>query len=63
MQSTPVRVLLVCAALLAAGGGFYLARQLDRPAPQLASGTWLPAPKRIEAFELRDTRAQPFTLA
>jgi len=56
-------VLLVCAALLAAAGGFWLARQLDRPAPQLASGTWLPSGKPIDAFTLRDTRGRAFTLA
>ena len=56
-------MLLVCAALLAAAGGFWLARQLDRPAPQLASGTWLPSGKPLDPFTLLDTRGQPFTLA
>ena len=52
-----VVVLAACAAL----GGFFLARQLDRETPALASGTWLPRPKVIESFELIDGRGQPYT--
>lgn len=56
-------MLLLCAALLAGGAGFFVARQLDRPAPQLASGTWLPLARPIGELALLDDRAQPFTLA
>jgi protein SCO1/2 len=38
----------VCAALL----GFWVARQVDRPAPQLASGTWFAVPRPIGALAL-----------
>jgi len=54
-----VLVLAACAAL----GGFFLARQLDRETPVLASGTWLPRPKLIEDFALIDARGRPFTRA
>jgi protein SCO1/2 len=54
-----VVVLAACAAL----GGFFLARQLDRETPVLASGTWLPRPKPIVSFELLDARGRPFTNA
>src|SRR5580658_4189372 len=37
-----------CAALL----GFWVARQVDSSAPQLASGTWFPAARQIGAFSL-----------
>lgn len=53
-------------AVLAAGaalGGFFLARQLDRETPVLASGTWLPHPKLIESFELIDAKGRPYTNA
>jgi len=49
--------LAACAAL----GGFFLARQLDRETPVLASGTWLPTPKLIESFELIDAKGRPYT--
>jgi protein SCO1/2 len=32
--------------------GFWVARQVDSSAPQLASGTWFPAPRPIGAFAL-----------
>ncbi|HXY97111.1 MAG TPA: SCO family protein [Steroidobacteraceae bacterium] len=54
-----VVALAACAAL----GGFFLARQLDRETPVLASGTWLPSPKRIESFELIDAAGKPYTSA
>ena len=60
------RLWAVTLAVLAAGaalGGFFLAQQLDREAPVLASGTWLPRPKLIESFELIDARGRPFTNA
>jgi len=55
--------ILVILAAGAALGGFFLARQLDREAPVLASGTWLPRPKLIEDFELLDAKERPFTRA
>jgi protein SCO1/2 len=57
----PSRWLLIAAALCAALGGFWVARQLDRGSPQLASGTWLPQPKRLADFQLTDTDGRPFT--
>lgn len=47
----------------AALGGFYLAQQLDREAPVLASGTWLPHPKPIVDFELIDGSGRPYRRA
>lgn len=44
-------------------GGFFLARQLDRETPVLASGTWLPRPKLIENFGLIDASGRPYTNA
>ncbi len=58
---TPVRWLLIAAALCAGAAGFYLARQLDRAGPQLASGTWLPQSHAVGDFELQDSNAHPFT--
>ena len=55
------RWLLVAAAFCAALAGFWLARQLDRGSPQLASGTWLPQSKPVIDFELTDTSGQAFT--
>ena len=47
--------------MCAAFAGFWLARQLDREAPQLASGTWLPRAKAVADFHLLDATARPFT--
>jgi protein SCO1/2 len=55
------RSLLLVAALCAGLAGFWLARQLDRGAPQLASGTWLPQSKAVSEFELTDSSGRPFT--
>ncbi len=55
------RWLLVAAAACAGVAGFWLAQQLDRGSPQLASGTWLPQPKVIGDFLLTDTNGRPFT--
>jgi protein SCO1/2 len=55
-------VVLGVAALCAALAGFWLARELDRTGPELASGTWLPQAKLIDDFRLTDVRGQPFTL-
>ncbi|HEY8509588.1 MAG TPA: SCO family protein [Steroidobacteraceae bacterium] len=50
------------AAAVAALGGFLLARQLDRPAFELASGTWFPEPKPVSEFSLVDHTGKPFTV-
>jgi protein SCO1/2 len=55
------RLLLATAAVCAAFAGFWLARQLDRDAPQLASGTWLPRAKAVADFQLLDATGRPFT--
>src|SRR5256886_359059 len=57
------RLLLAAAALCAALGGYWLAQQLDRASPRLASGTWLPRPKPVGDFRLTDTTGRPFTRA
>jgi protein SCO1/2 len=49
----------VCAALL----GFWVARQVDSSAPQLASGTWFPAPRPIGAFALTAHTGRAFGAA
>jgi protein SCO1/2 len=63
MRLSPARWLLLAAALGAAVAGFYLARQLDSPAPQLASGTWLPVPRALPDFTLVDGSGRPYTRA
>ena len=57
------RWILVVAAAGAALLGFCLSRQLDREAPRLASGTWLPRPKAIADFALTDASGRPYTRA
>jgi protein SCO1 len=59
----PVRArwLLAAAAVCAAAAGFWLAQQLDRGGPRLASGTWLPHAKAVADFSLVDTAGRPFT--
>jgi len=61
MTSLPARWLLVAAAFCAGLGGFWLAGQLDRGGPQLASGTWLPQSKPVIDFQLTDTTGRAFT--
>jgi protein SCO1/2 len=61
MTSLRPRWLLAVAACCAALAGFWLAHQLDRAGPQLASGTWLPQAKPIIDFQLTDTDGRPFT--
>ena len=56
-------ILIPVAAAAAALLGFCLARQLDREAPRLASGTWLPRPKAIADFALVDAGGHPYTRA
>ena len=62
-MATRVRLLLVAAAVCAAFAGFWLAHQLDRQAPELASGTWLPRARAVADFHLLDTTGRPFTRA
>jgi protein SCO1/2 len=61
MTSKRARWLLAPAAVCAALAGFWLAHQLDRGSPQLASGTWLPQAKPVADFQLTDTDGRPFT--
>jgi protein SCO1/2 len=63
MKMTRSVWILAAAALCAAAAGFYLARQLDRGSPQLASGTWFPQARAVPGFELRDAAGEPFTRA
>ena len=49
-------MVIVTAAL-----GFWLAREVDRSQPQLASGTWLPQPRDLGEFSLTDQNGLPFT--
>jgi protein SCO1/2 len=55
-------LILGVAAVCAAFAGFWLARELDSSGPTLASGTWLPRPKRIADFHLTDNDGRPFSL-
>jgi protein SCO1/2 len=61
MTTGRARLLLAAAAVCAALAGYWMARQLDRASPQLASGTWLPRPKPVGDFSLTDTSARAFT--
>jgi protein SCO1/2 len=63
MKLTLPRALLILAALAAAVAGFYVARQIDRTSPQLASGTWFPQGWQVADFRLTDSAGQPFTLS
>jgi protein SCO1/2 len=57
------RLLLAAGAVCAAFAGFWLAHQLDRRAPELASGTWLPVARPVADFRLLDATGRPFTRA
>lgn len=61
MKLTQRRVLLVLALVLAAVAGFYLARQIDRTSPQLASGTWFPQAWQVGDFSLIDSAGRAFS--
>ncbi|MGH8268254.1 MAG: SCO family protein [Steroidobacteraceae bacterium] len=61
MSPTRLRWFLVPAAACAALAGFRLAAELDREAPQLASGTWLPVAKPVAEFHLIDNLGKPYT--
>jgi protein SCO1/2 len=54
-------LLVAIAALCAALAGFWLARELDSSAPQLASGTWLMRPRDVADFQLVDSLGHRFT--
>jgi len=54
-------LLVAVAALCAAVAGFWLARELDSSAPQLASGTWLGVPRTLSDIQLTDSDGHPFT--
>jgi protein SCO1/2 len=59
VQSTWLWVVL---AVLAAGGGVWVAKRTSDQAPQLTSGTWLPQPRPLSEFTLTDQSGQPFTV-
>jgi protein SCO1/2 len=61
MMSLRARWLLGAAAAGAALAGFWLAQQLDRGDPRLASGTWLPQARPVGDFALIDASGRPFT--
>ncbi len=61
MTTGGARLLVAAAALGAALAGYWMAQQLDRAGPQLASGTWLPRPKPLGDFTLTDTSGRAFT--
>ena len=61
MMRVRTRVLLAVAALCAAAAGFWVATQLDRGSPRLASGTWLPQARTVQEFRLLDTTGRPFS--
>jgi protein SCO1/2 len=61
MTSARARLLLAAAAVGAALAGYWMAQQLDRASPRLASGTWLPRPKPLADFRLTDTTGRAFT--
>ena len=48
-------------AVLAAGGGVWVAKRTSDQVPQLTSGTWLPQPRPLPEFSLTDQSGQPFT--
>ena len=55
-------LVIAAAACIAGIAGYWLARELDRSAPQLASGTWLAQARVLPDFQLEDQHGQPFTL-
>jgi len=61
MGTARARLTLAAAALCAALAGYWMAQQLDRASPRLASGTWLPRPKPVGEFRLTDTTGRDFT--
>ena len=59
LKSSWVWVLL---AIVAAGGGVWVAKRTSDQAPQLTSGTWLPQPRPLPEFSLTAETGQPFTI-
>ncbi len=55
-------LLIAAAACIAGIAGYWLARELDSSAPQLASGTWLAQARVVSDFQLEDQHGRPFTL-
>ncbi|MEJ1961861.1 MAG: SCO family protein [Gammaproteobacteria bacterium] len=53
--------LWVVLAVLAAGGGVWMAKCTSDQAPQLTSGTWLPQPRPVPEVSLIDQAGRPFT--
>ena len=68
MTSPKPYVLWMAVAIVAAAAGVWLARQ-TQPAniigggPALLAGTWLPQPRPVADFHLRDARGQSISLA
>jgi protein SCO1/2 len=58
VRSTWIWVVL---AVLAAGGGVWVAKRTSNQVPQLTSGTWLPQPRPLSEFSLTDESGKPFT--
>jgi protein SCO1/2 len=63
MSKPAIRLLLLGAALCAGLTGYWLAQQLDRGGPRLASGTWLPQPQPLPEFTLTDSAGAALTHA
>lgn len=63
MTPTRLRWLLIPAAACAGLAGFWLAHELDRGTPALASGTWLPVARAVAEFHLTDNTGRPYTRA
>lgn len=61
MSKLRSNLLWVVLAVLAAGGGVWVAKRTSDQAPQLTSGTWLPQPRPVSGFTLTDESGQPFT--
>jgi len=61
MTSRNSALIVGCVVILTAALGFWLAHEVDRPAPQLASGTWLPHARDLGPFTLTDQNGLPFT--
>lgn len=61
MSKLRSNLLWVALAVLAAGGGVWVAKHTSDQAPQLTSGTWLPQPRPVSGFTLTDESGQAFT--
>lgn len=63
MISVRSKVIGVTVVVVAAFFGVWLARELHRSEPQLASGTWFAQPREIGEFALTDQAGNAFTRA